>query len=99
MRQIRPFQSAYCVIAAENTNLDGWHGARDFARSNDFSNYLTTKSEYEEYGGEYFREHYASNKYFPTPAPIAVPTPETSVSIDDKGMDRPAKMDEDIYIE
>lgn len=101
MRQIRPFQSGYCVVAAENTHLNGWHGARDLARSNDFDKYLTTKNDYLEYGGEYIREHYASNRYFPTPAPIVIQTSENSGSQDDQNgiPNKSMKLDDEIFIE
>lgn len=101
MRQIRPFQSSYCVVIAENTHLNAWHGARDFARSNDFDNYLTTKNDYLEYGGEYVREHYASNRYFSTPAPIVVPIPENLSSQEDQNgiPNKSMKLDDEIFVE
>ncbi|XP_031622283.1 actin-related protein 5 [Contarinia nasturtii] len=68
MMQIRPFQTAYNVVVAKNVNLDAWCGAQQFANSNNFKEFLTTKSDYMEFGGEYIKEHYASNKYCPTPA-------------------------------
>lgn len=97
MRQILPFQSTYNVVMAKNVNLDAWHGARDFAQSDDFNTYLTTKHDYDEFGSEYFREHYASNQYFPTPAPIVVPIAENQNAADDKN--KLTKMEEEIFIE
>lgn len=67
MMQIRPFQTYYNVIEASNANLNAWHGAKDFANSSNFEKYLTTKNDFLEYGGEYFKEHYASNKFCSTP--------------------------------
>lgn len=70
--EIRPFNSQFQVNVASDVRLDGWRGAKDFANTADFSQYLTTKGDYMEYGGEYFKEHFASNRHFPTPAPIVV---------------------------
>lgn len=67
---MRPFQSTHKVVMSKNPSLDAWCGARDFAGSNDFESYCTTKEEYYEMGGEYLKEHYASNNYFKSPAPI-----------------------------
>lgn len=68
--EMRPFQSTHKVVKAKNPSLDAWYGARDFAGSNDFENYCTTKQQYYEMGGEYLKEHYASNRYYKSPAPI-----------------------------
>lgn len=80
MTEIRPFQTLNRIHVASNTSTDAWHGARDFANSSDFSNYLTTKQDYMEMGGEYLKEHYASNRYIPTPATVALPViPPTAI--------------------
>lgn len=79
MMQIRPFQTAYNVVLAKNLNLDAWHGAKDLTNSSNFKEYLITKSEYSEYGGEYLKEHYASNRYFPTPIALNEPSQTTEV--------------------
>ncbi|CAG4942502.1 unnamed protein product [Parnassius apollo] len=68
--EMRPFQSTHKVIIAKNPSLDAWYGARDFAGSNEFENWCITKEEYYEMGGEYLKEHHASNKYYKSPAPI-----------------------------
>ncbi|XP_059148881.1 actin-related protein 5-like isoform X2 [Physella acuta] len=65
--QMRPFQSSYNIFSAANPSLDAWYGARKFALSPQFANSCITRKEYEEMGEGYFREHVASNKYFPTP--------------------------------
>ncbi|KAM3965653.1 actin-related protein 5 [Aphomia sociella] len=68
--EMRPFQSTHKVVMATNPSLDSWYGAKDFARSNDFENCCVSKEEYYEMGGEYLKEHYASNVYYKSPAPI-----------------------------
>lgn len=97
--QIRPFQSKYNVVLAQNINLDAWHGARDLANSSNFNEYLTTKNDYLEYGGEYFKEHYASNKYFATPVAIDEPS-QTSTEVDGTNNGSPTmRMEEEVYVE
>lgn len=68
--EMRPFQSTYKVVTAKNASLDAWYGARDFAGSNEFEHWCISKEDYYEMGGEYLQEHYASNKYFKSPASI-----------------------------
>ncbi|XP_028041509.1 actin-related protein 5 isoform X1 [Bombyx mandarina] len=68
--EMRPFKSTHKVVMAKNPSLDAWYGARDFASSNAFENFCITKEDYLEMGGEYLKEHYASNPYFKSPAPI-----------------------------
>lgn len=74
MTEIRPFQTLNKIHVASDVSVDAWRGARDFANSSDISKYLITKEDYIEMGGEYLKEHYASNRYFSTPAPIGVET-------------------------
>lgn len=66
--EIRPFQSEHKIFISSNTSLDAWYGAKDIANSDDFYDYLTTKADYNEKGGEYLKEHPCSNRYYPTPA-------------------------------
>jgi actin-related protein 5 len=70
---MRPFQSTHKIYQAKNPMLDAWNGARDFAALPDLDNFLITRGEYEENGGEYLKEYQLSNRYFPTPPPIVVP--------------------------
>ena len=70
MLEIRPFQTPHKIIFAKNPTIDSWKGARKFALSSEFNEQLVTRQEYDEKGGEYFKDHTASNLYFPTPAPI-----------------------------
>ena len=51
-----------------NPVLDAWNGARKWARSlSSLQTVSVTRQEYEEKGGDYLREHFASNRYVPTP--------------------------------
>lgn len=65
---MRPFQSPFNVSIAKNPILDAWYGARKFSLSPLLTSSSITRAEYEEKGGEYLKEHCASNRYFPTPA-------------------------------
>lgn len=67
---MRPFQSTHKVVMSKNPSLDAWYGARDFAADDNFEKSCITKEEYYELGGEYLKEHRASNKYLKSPAPI-----------------------------
>lgn len=62
---VRPFGSRLCVSAARDV-LDAWHGARCWAASPALSEAAVTLAEYNEMGGEYLKEHSASNRYVPT---------------------------------
>lgn len=77
LREIRPFESSFQVNTAKHMSLDGWYGARDFALNGNLSEYLVSRKDYDEKGGEYFKEHSASNTYTrsPDPLPIATPPP------------------------
>lgn len=70
LQEMRPFKSTFNVTIADNPTLDAWHGARTFSSSPDLSQYLVTRLEYEEKGGEYLKEHDTSNKYYPSPTPL-----------------------------
>ncbi|XP_039179641.1 actin-related protein 5 [Crotalus tigris] len=80
--EMRPFQSSFQVHLASNPVLDAWYGARDWALEymNREEGWITRK-DYEEKGGEYLKEHSASNIYVPIRLPKQVPrTAETSSS-------------------
>ncbi|XP_063421405.1 actin-related protein 5-like isoform X1 [Mytilus trossulus] len=68
--EMRPFQSMFSVTRAVDPVLDAWKGARKFAISPDRSVYSITKADYTEMGGEYLKEHFLSNRYFPSPVSI-----------------------------
>ncbi|XP_043274906.1 actin-related protein 5 [Venturia canescens] len=72
LREIRPFGTGYRVSIAKNSNLDAWYGARDFGLSGNLPEYLVTRREYEEKGGEYLKEHTASNTYTRSPDPLPI---------------------------
>lgn len=66
---MRPFESTFKAKIARDPSLDAWNGARKFATTgHNMQNYQITREEYHELGGEYIKEYFASNKYFPTPA-------------------------------
>ncbi|KAJ8923958.1 hypothetical protein NQ315_006734 [Exocentrus adspersus] len=64
---IRPFKSEVNVTVMDNCSLSAWHGAKQFAQTDNFKKYLFTKKHFDEYGPEYFKIHVASNPYYPTP--------------------------------
>lgn len=72
--EMRPFQSSFQVHLASSPVLDAWYGARDWAVE-----YMTreegwiTRKDYEEKGGEYLKEHCASNVYVPIRLPKQAP--------------------------
>lgn len=48
--------------------LDAWNGARQWVLDqDDLRSVSITKSDYEEYGGEYLKEHLASNRFIRSP--------------------------------
>lgn len=56
------------VFSTVNPVLDAWNGARKWAKSlNSLQAVSVTREEYDEKGGEYLKEHFASNRYVPTP--------------------------------
>ena len=70
MRSYLPVDVDINVIRAENPVLDAWKGARLFfndtynlngIKNNLRENIYITKKEYEEYGVEYFKEHFCGN--------------------------------------
>ncbi|KAJ6661077.1 hypothetical protein lerEdw1_016878 [Lerista edwardsae] len=72
--EMRPFQSSFQVHLASNPILDAWHGARTWALEymNQEEGWITRK-DYEEKGGEYLKEHCASNVYVPIRLPKQAP--------------------------
>nr|KAF6421612.1 actin related protein 5 [Rousettus aegyptiacus] len=68
--EMRPFRSSFQVQLASNPVLDAWYGARDWALDHlDDNEVWITRKEYEEKGGEYLKEHCASNIYVPIHLP------------------------------
>ncbi|XP_012282152.1 actin-related protein 5 [Orussus abietinus] len=90
LREIRPFGSTFQINIAKNTSLDSWYGARDFGLSGNLPEYLVSRKEYEENGGEYLKDHSASNTYSRSPDPlpmIQVPTISEQVIVEDAVVD------------
>jgi len=65
LQAVRPFQSRICVSAAGDVVLDAWHGARCWAVSPALADAGLTLADYNEKGGDYLKEHCASNRYTP----------------------------------
>lgn len=66
--EMRPFETSHKINVAKSPSMDGWYGAREFANNGkELKKVLLTKAEYEEKGGEYFKEFFSSNQYFSTP--------------------------------
>lgn len=74
LREIRPFQSKFRVRVSKDPSSSGWTGASEFARQTNFTkDFLITKEDYAEKGGEYLKEHRASNVFNVSPAPLSQP--------------------------
>ena len=63
LRCMRPFESSFAVKRAQDPTLDAWKGAAKFAGSAPASAFVT-RSQYQEFGADYFAEHHSSNKRF-----------------------------------
>lgn len=68
LMEMRPFESTFAVKIAKDPSLDAWNGARKFAMSSNFQKNQISRSDYDEMGGEYIKEYFAGNTFFPTPA-------------------------------
>ncbi|KAK3910942.1 Actin-related protein 5 [Frankliniella fusca] len=74
VREIRPFQSVFCVNLSRNPILSAWNGAREFANMPNFSKeFMISKDDFTEKGAEYLKEHKASNVFNASPAPLCQP--------------------------
>ncbi|GBC10521.1 hypothetical protein RclHR1_00970022 [Rhizophagus clarus] len=63
LRSILPSDAPLGVIHARDPVLDTWRGAALWAKTEDFYKYAVTRQEYQEYGGEYLKEHRFGNVY------------------------------------
>lgn len=66
--EMRPFQSKFGVRIAKDPSLDAWRGARKFATAGNLQKFQITREDYAEKGGEFVKEYFAGNAYFPTPS-------------------------------
>lgn len=55
------------LFFTENPSLDAWLGAKKWVTSSSVGNVWITRQDYEEKGGQYLKEHAASNRYLPHP--------------------------------
>ncbi|XP_065174922.1 actin-related protein 5-like [Sycon ciliatum] len=61
---MRPYQSSFGVTLGGDPHLDAWHGAKKFAvEEADFASLSLSRADYYERGGEYLRQHLASNVF------------------------------------
>ncbi|KAH8291906.1 hypothetical protein KR054_002043 [Drosophila jambulina] len=65
--EMRPFQSKFAIYESDEHTLSAWLGACVQAEDPSFGQTLTTRQDYQEKGSEFFREHKASNLFYPTP--------------------------------
>ena len=72
LQAIRPFESCLSITPAGDVVLDAWHGAQCWAMSPALNEAGITLADYNEKGGEYLKEHCASNQYLPTSEMYAV---------------------------
>ncbi|KAI8340191.1 hypothetical protein BC941DRAFT_349149 [Chlamydoabsidia padenii] len=63
IRSIYPVGSMVQVRRAKDPLLDAWKGAAKFALSSALKQYCVTRKEYQEYGGEYIKEHSLGNAF------------------------------------
>lgn len=58
VQQFRPFGSSFRVTMAGDAELDAWRGARMFGNDpGNVTEYFMTKAEYDERGGDSFKEN------------------------------------------
>jgi len=65
--EMRPFQSTFAIYESDEPTLSAWLGACMLAREPNFGKTLFTRQDHQEHGSEFFREHRASNLFYPTP--------------------------------
>ncbi|XP_014262122.1 actin-related protein 5 [Cimex lectularius] len=69
--EVRPFKSEINVRILPTPSFGAWKGCKMLAGSADFTNNFITREEYYEKGGDYLREHCASNVFTPSPLSLA----------------------------
>ncbi|KAH8295145.1 hypothetical protein KR018_007963 [Drosophila ironensis] len=67
LMEMRPFQSKFAIFESDDHTLGAWLGACVQAGGPNFQQTLTTRKDYQEHGSDFFREHKASNLFYPTP--------------------------------
>ncbi|XP_046989142.1 actin-related protein 5 isoform X1 [Schistocerca americana] len=81
--EVSPFKSVVNVRVAVDPALDPWYGARDFAASELLKEALVSRQDYEERGGEFLREHAASNPFFPSPTAVSAGESSSVTAVDE----------------
>jgi len=64
---IRPADSPFRLVSAKEPLVDAWHGARQWCQQDGFEQGFVSRSEYNERGGDYLKEHAASNVWLGRP--------------------------------
>ncbi|XP_017039867.1 actin-related protein 5 [Drosophila ficusphila] len=67
LMEMRPFQSSFAIYESDEPTLSAWLGACVQTKEPNFGQTLTTRKDFQEKGNEFFREHRASNLFYPTP--------------------------------
>ncbi|ORX45297.1 actin-like ATPase domain-containing protein [Hesseltinella vesiculosa] len=65
IQTISPVGSSVRVRLAQDPVLDAWRGAAKFALSSMLAKFAVTKAQYQEFGGEYIKEHGYGNVFRP----------------------------------
>lgn len=65
LRHVCPFQSRISVTQANDSSLDAWKGAARWALCDSNQSWIT-RSEFDEQGWDYIKEHSFSNRYAPS---------------------------------
>lgn len=81
MLEMRPFKSKFSLSLAKQPSRNAWLGGKKFCGKDDFRSFCVTLQDYQEKGGDYIKEYYASNVYVPLPAPLPIVDPSVESSI------------------
>jgi len=63
LRSVLPAGAALRIIPAKDPVVDAWQGAALWAKTPEFKQHVVTIQDYQEYGGEYLKEHRFGNVY------------------------------------
>lgn len=63
LRSILPVGTPLQIKRAKDPLLDAWRGAAMIAQDRNYTGLTVTRKEYEEYGGDYIKEHGLGNLF------------------------------------